>query len=166
MTATAIADGNGNGNGQWQLQRQWTPVMAMAAATETAMTITIAMAKATVAATMMLSSQQLTQGGLPLCVPAMCSAVAGATPCLPPPPGHKGVSIAQHCAMGVPLQRVFASFQGGGILRAHHGFFLIFFNYMFSLLINPLFPHTNLVPQEPRQPIDSLPWLLLYFLSR
>jgi hypothetical protein len=39
------------------------------------------------------------------------------------PPGRKGKCIAQRCAMGVPLQKVFAPFQGGGILRAHHGFF-------------------------------------------
>jgi hypothetical protein len=45
----------------------------------------------------------------------------------PPAPGHKGVCIAQRYAMGVPLQRLFAPFQGGGILRAHHGFFLLFF---------------------------------------
>jgi hypothetical protein len=44
--------------------------------------------------------------------------------------------------------------------------FFIFFNYLFSLLNNPLFPHNNSVPQEPRQPIDNLPQLLLYFLSR
>jgi hypothetical protein len=85
--------------------------------------------------------------------------------CLASPPGHKGVCIAQRCAMGMPLQRVFAPFQGGGTLRAYHGLFFIFFNYLFSLLNIPLCPHTNSVPQEPHQPIDGLPQLLLHFLS-
>jgi hypothetical protein len=139
--------------------------MVMSMATTTEMTMAIPMATATATAMMMLSSQQLTQG-------RVASSCTGNVQCcgrgiaLPPPPGHKGVCIAQRCAMGVPLQRVFAPFQGGGILRAHHGFIFIFFNYLFSLLNNPLFPHTNSVPQEPCQPIDSLPRLLVYFLSR
>jgi hypothetical protein len=94
--------------------------MAMATframATETA--TAIAMATATATATM-------TKGGLPLHVPAMCSAVAGATPCLHPH-GHKGVGIHQHCVMGVTLQRVFAPFQGGGFSTAHRGLFIFF----------------------------------------
>ncbi len=104
-----------------------TMVMAMAMATETEMatgteTVTvIAMTTATAKTTM-------TKGGLPLHVPAMCSAVAGVAPCLHPN-GHKGVCIHQHCVMWVTLQRVFAPFQGGGFLTAHHGLFFIFYNY-------------------------------------
>jgi hypothetical protein len=87
------------------------------------------------------------------------------------------------CVMGVTLLRVFAPFQGGGFLTAHHGLIFVYFlQLLFSLLNNPLFapPHYSgaqescqpidaLPPpllQEPRQPIDNLPRLLLHFLSR
>ncbi len=85
----------------------------------TGMATAIAMATATARAPM-------TMGGLPLHVPEMCSAVAGATPCLHPH-GHKGKCIHQLCIMGVTLLKVFAPFQGGGFLTAHHGFFFCFF---------------------------------------
>ncbi len=86
--------------------------------------------------------------------------------------------------MGVTLRRVFAPFQGGGFLTANHGLFFVYYlQLLFSLLNNPLFapPHNSgaqepscqlidaLPPsllQEPRQPIDDLPQLLLHFLSR
>ncbi len=86
--------------------------------------------------------------------------------------------------MGVTLQRVFAPLQGGGFLTATHGLFFVYcLELLFSLLNNPLFappyysgaqepscqPIDALPPsliQEPRQPIDDLPWLLLHFLSR
>jgi hypothetical protein len=90
---------------------------AMAKVTVTVMAI--AMAMATVAATM-------TKGGLPLHVPAMCSAMAGATPCLHPH-GHREKCIHQRCVLGVTLLRVFAPFQGGGFLIAHHGLFFVYF---------------------------------------
>jgi hypothetical protein len=83
----------------------------------------IAMATATARATM-------TKGGLPLHGPAMCSTVAGATHCLHPH-RHKGVCIHQCFIMGVMLQRVFAHFQGGGFLIAHHGLFILFFSSTF-----------------------------------
>jgi hypothetical protein len=85
---------------------------------------------------------------------------------------------------GVTLQRMFAPLQGGGFLTANHGLFFVYFlQLLFSLLNNPLFapPHYSgaqepscqpidaLPPpllQEPRQPIDNLPQLLLHFLSR
>ncbi len=87
------------------------------------------------------------------------------------------------CIMGMTLLRVFAHLQGGGFLTAHHELFFVYFlQLLFSLLSNPLFapPHYSgtqkpcqlidaLPPpllQEPRQPIDNLPWLLLHFLSR
>ncbi len=86
--------------------------------------------------------------------------------------------------MGVTLQRVFAPLQGGGFLTANHGLFFVYYlQLLFSLLNNPLIapPHYSgaqelscqlidaLPPpllQEPHQPIDDLPWLLLHFLSR
>ncbi len=86
--------------------------------------------------------------------------------------------------MGVTLQRVFAPLQVGGFLTANHGLFFVYYlQLLFSLLNNPLFalPHYSgaqepscqpigaLPPpllQEPRQPIDDLPRLLLHFLSR
>ncbi len=87
------------------------------------------------------------------------------------------------CIMGVTLLRVFAPLQGGGFLTAHHGLFSVYFlQLLFSLLNNSLFapPHYSdaqepcqpidplppLLLQEPCQPIDNLPRLLLHFLSR
>ncbi len=105
-TAAAMVNGDHNDNGQWQ--RRW--AMATAMATESAMVTematAIAMATAMARATMI-------KGGLPLHVPAMCSAVAGATPCLHPH-GHKGKCIHQCCVMGVTLLRVFAPLKGEG----------------------------------------------------
>jgi hypothetical protein len=108
-------DGNRNGNGQWQWQWATATAMATELATTMEMVTAIAMVTATVRAMM-------TKAGLPLHVPAMCSAMAGATPCLHPH-GHKGKCIHQRCTMGVKLLRVFPPFQGGGFLTAHHGFF-------------------------------------------
>ena len=105
---------------------------ATESATATEMATAIAMATATARAT-------ITKEGLPLLVPAMCSAVAGATPCLHPH-GHKGKCFHQRCVMGVTLLRVLAPLQGGGFLTAHHGlFFVYYFQILFSLLNNPLF---------------------------
>jgi hypothetical protein len=121
-TVAAMVDGDRNGNGQ----QQWQWAMAMARVTElatmTEMAMAIAMATAMVRVTTM-------KAGLPLHVPAMCSAMAGATPCLHPHE-HKQKCIHQRCVMGVTLLRVFPLFQGGGFLTAHHGLFLfIFYNY-------------------------------------
>ncbi len=81
-------------------------VMVTELATMTEMATAIEMATAMARVTM-------TKAGLPLHVPAMCSAMAGATPCLHPH-GHKGKCIHQRCVMGVTLLRVFPPFQGGG----------------------------------------------------
>ncbi len=148
-------------------------VMAMSTATATETATAIAMATATGTATM-------TKGGLPLHVLAICSAMAGATPCLHPH-AHKGVCIHQCCIMGMTLQRVFAPFQGGGFLAAHHGFYFLFFTTTVQFTEQPFVcsPHYSgtqepcqpidaLPPpllQEPHQPIDNLPQLLLHFLS-
>ncbi len=103
-TAAAMVDGDRNNNGRWQWQ--WATatamVMDLAATTEMAMATAMAMAMARVT---------MTKAGLPLYVPAMCSAMAGATPCLHPHL-HKGKCIHQHCVMGVTLLRVFPPFQG------------------------------------------------------
>ena len=151
--------------------------MATATATESKSEMATAMAKETAMA------RATTKEGLPLHVAEMCSAFVGATPCLHPH-GHKGKCIHQRCIMGVTLQRVFAPLQGGGFLTANHGLFFVYYlQLLFSLLNNPLFapPHYSgaqepscqpidaLPPpllQEPRQPIDNLPRLLLHFLSR
>jgi hypothetical protein len=113
--AAAMIDGDRNGNGQQQ--RQWVTAMAMVmeSATTTEMAMAISMAMAAARVTMM-------KAGLPLHVPEMCSTMAGATPCLHLH-GHKGKCIHQRCIIGVTLLRVFPSFQGGGFLTAHHGFF-------------------------------------------
>ncbi len=117
----AMVNGNRNRNGQWQRRRQW------ATATTTAMESAMAMEMATaIAMATSMARATMIKGRLPLHVPAMCSAVAGVTHCLHPH-GHKGVCIHQRCIMGVTLQRVFALFQRGGFLTAHHGLFVLFF---------------------------------------
>jgi hypothetical protein len=141
--------------------------------TELATAIAMAMAMARV---------MMMKAGLPFHVPVMCSAIAGATPCLHPH-GHKGECIHQRCVMGVTLLRVFPPFQGEGFLTAHHGFFLCL---LFTTTVQfaeqpsvcplhysgaqkPCQPIDALPPpllQEPRQTIDNLPQLLLHFLSR
>jgi hypothetical protein len=169
--ATVMADFNGNGNGnedrvgngngqrRQQWCRQWATatatVMTTATATETVTAIAMAMATAT--ATM-------TKGGLPLHVPAMCSAVAGAMPCLSSH-GHKEVCIPRCYVMGVTLQRVFAPFHGGGFLTAHHGLFVLFFTATIQFTKQPSVhpPHYS-GTQEPCQPIDALPPPLLLHL--
>jgi hypothetical protein len=186
-TATAMADGNatkmavamvnGNHNGNGQRQRQW--AIATAMVTNSAMTTEMATAIAMTTATARVT---MTKAGLPLHTPAMCSAMAGATPCLHPH-GHKGKCIHQRCVMGVTLLRVFPPFQGGGFLTAHHGFF---FCLLFSTTVQfteqpsvcpphysgaqePCQPIDALPPpllQEHYQPIDNLPQLLLHFVSR
>jgi hypothetical protein len=115
-TAVMMVDSDHNGNGR--RRRRWATATAMAteSSTTTEMATLIAMAMATTRATM-------TKGELPLHVPAMCSAMAGVTPCLHPH-GHKEKCIHQRCVMGVTLLRVFLPFQGRGFLTAHHGFLI------------------------------------------
>ncbi len=113
--AAAMVDGNRNGNGRRPRRWATATVIVMELATTTEMAMAIAMATATARVTM-------TKAGLPLHVPAMCSAMAGVTPCLYPH-GHKGNCIHQLCIMGVTLLRVFPPFQGGEFLIAHHGYF-------------------------------------------
>jgi hypothetical protein len=166
-------DRNGNGQRRWRWATATAMVMELATATE--MATAIAMATA-------MARMTKTKAGLPLHVPAMCSAMAGATPCLHPH-GHKEKCIHQCWVMGVTLLRVFAPLQGGGFLTAHHG---LFFCLLFTTTIQfteqpsvhpphysdsqePCQPIDALPPpllQEPRQPIDDLPQLLLHFLSR
>jgi hypothetical protein len=129
--------------------------MATATATATAMETATAIALETARA-----RATMTKGGLPLHVPVMCSAVAGATPCLHPH-GHKGTCIHQRCIMGVSLQRVFAPFQGGGFLTAHHGLlFFYVFQLLFSLLNNSLF--APCIIQAPKNPVSPLTLYLLH----
>jgi hypothetical protein len=115
--------------------------------------MSIAMAMATARAT-------ITKAGLPLHVPAVCSAVAGATPYLHLH-GHKGECIQQRCVMGVTLLRVFAPLQGGGFLTAHHGLFFVYYlQLLFSLLNNPLF--TPCIIQALKNPVSPLTLYLLH----
>jgi hypothetical protein len=119
--AAAMVNGNRNGNGQQQQRWQW------ATATATAMELVTAMEMATAITIVTATARAtITKKRLPLHVAAMCSAVAGATPCLHPH-GHKGKCIHQRCVMGVTLLRVFAPLQGGGFLTAHHGLFFCFY---------------------------------------
>ncbi len=159
--AAAMGNGDHNGSGQRQWQWQWATAMATVTATATAMAtetvMVIAMAKATARTTIM-------KGGLPLHVPAMCSAVAAVTPCLHPN-GHKGVCIHQHCIIGVMLQRVFAPFQRGEFLTAHHLLFILFYITAVHFTEQPsVCPLHYSGTQELCQPIDALPLLLLFHI--
>jgi hypothetical protein len=150
-----MVDGNHNNNGQQQWRWATATAMVMELATMTEMAMAIAMAMATARVTM-------TKAGLPLHVPAMCSAMAGATPCLHPH-GHKGKCIHQRCVMGVTMLRVFPPFQGGGFLTAHHGFFFcLLFTTTVQFTEQPSVcpPHYS-GAQESCQPIDFLPPPLL-----
>ncbi len=135
--------------------------MKSVTATVTAMVIAMAMAAA---------RATMTKGGLPLHVPVMYSALAGATLCLHPH-GHNGVCIHQRCVIGVmlTLQRVFAPFQGRGFLTAHHGFFFFFLQLLFSLLSNPLFV-PRIIQALKKNPVSPLMLNLLHsyfiFLQR
>jgi hypothetical protein len=87
-----MVDGNRNGNGWWQQQRRWGIVtaMVMATAMETAMESATTTEMATAIAMAMATARvTMTKAGLPLHVLAMCSAMAGATPCFHLH-GHKG----------------------------------------------------------------------------
>ncbi len=153
-TAAAMIDGDCTGNGQ--RRRRWAAVTAKV--TESAMVTEMAMAIAMA----MVARATMTKGGLPLHVLEMCSTVAGATPCLHPH-GHNGKRIHQCCVMVVTLLRVFAHFQGGGFLTAHHGFFfcLLFTTNVHFTEQPSVFPPHYSGTQEPCQPIDALPPLLL-----
>ena len=162
--AAAMVDGDRNGNGQRQRQWQWAIATATATATATAMATELAtateMASVMAMATAMAMAT-ITKEGLPLHVAEMCSAFGGVTPCLHPH-GHKGKCIHQRCVMGVTLLRVFASFQGGGFLTAHHGLLFVFFTTTVQFTERPSVrpPHYSST-QEPCQPIDALPPPLL-----
>jgi hypothetical protein len=127
--------------------------MAMETVMATVMAMAIAMATSTAMAIM-------TKGGSLFHVRAMRSIVAGATPCLHPH-GHKGKCIHQRCIMGVTLLRVFAPFQRGGVLTAHHGLFFVYFlQLLLSLLNNPLF--TPRIIQALKNPVSPLTIYLLH----
>jgi hypothetical protein len=134
-----------------------TTVRATAMAKESAMTTERATAMAMVTA---MARETITKGGLPLHVAAVCSAFGGATPFLHPH-GHKGKCIHQRCIMWVTLLRVFAPFQRGGFLTAHHRFcFLYFLQLLFSLLNNPLF--APCIIQALKNPVSPLTLYLLH----
>ncbi len=70
--------------------------MAMGTGMETAMEMEMAMVIAIATAT---ARATMTKGGLPLHVPTMCSAVAGATHCLHPH-AHKGCAFTSAASWG------------------------------------------------------------------
>ncbi len=175
--AAAMVDGNCNGNGRQQWQRRWAIVTATATAmvTESAMATEMAtemvMAMATARAT-------ITREGLHLHVAAMCSAFGGATPCLHPH-GHK-----QKCRHhgGDTAKSVCSPSRGRVPDSSPWIVFCLFFTTTVQFTeqpsVHPLHysvaqgtcqPIDALPPpllQEPRQPIDNLPRLLLHFLSK
>ncbi len=80
---------------------------------------------------------------------------------LSPPPWKQRKVHSPVLVMEVTLLRVFAPFQGGGFLTAHHGFFLsIFYKYLFSILNNPLF--APCIIQTLKKPVSPLTFYLLH----
>jgi hypothetical protein len=154
-----MVDGNSNGNGRWRRQQRWVTVTATAMELATAMetATAVSMATATARATM-------TEGELPLYAPAMCSAVAGATPCLHPH-GHKGVCIHQHAIMGETLHRLLGPTPGGGGPDSSPWIVFLFFTSTVQFTEQPSVcpPHYS-GAQEPCRPIDSLPPPLLFHI--
>ncbi len=71
--------------------------MEMAMAMKLAMVMEMVMAIAMVMAT---ARATITKGGLPIHVPAMCSAVAGATPCLSTPMDTKESAFTSTVSWG------------------------------------------------------------------
>ncbi len=159
VTETAMADGKGNSNGngwwqqeqdggsdgQWWLQQQWPTAMAVA-------TAAMAVATALVIGYNNVDSNGNADGnsngeGNGDCngdvhgngnddKGRVASSVAGNVQrygsgnILPPPPWTQRKVHSPVLHMGVTLLRVFAPFQGGGFLTAHHWlFFVYFYNY-------------------------------------
>ncbi len=81
--SAAMVDGDCNGNGRWQRRQATATAMATESVITMDMAMAIAMGTATARATMIKAE-------LPLQMPAMCSAMAGVTPCLHPH-GHRKV---------------------------------------------------------------------------
>ncbi len=163
-TAMAMANGNGDGHGwrQWQWQRRWLTMMAMAAAMEMATAITMATALAT--ATMTVTTTDTREGYLFMC--RKCAALWQGWCLASPPWAQRSVHCPVLHQLSATAKSVCSISRGMDPESSPWIVFFIFFNYLFSLLHNPLFPHTNSVPQEPCQPIDGLPRFLLYFFSR
>jgi hypothetical protein len=81
---------------------------------------------------------------------------------LPPPAWTQRSVHSPALRHGSTLQRVFAPFQGGGFLTAHHGLFFVYFlELLFSLLNNPLFVPCNI--QVLKNPVSPLTLYLLHF---
>ncbi len=149
--------------------------MVTAMATELVTVTEMAMAMAIVTT---MARATITKEGLPLHVAAMCVAFRGATPCLHPH-GHK-----QKCMHhgGDSAKSVCSPSRGRVPDSSPWIVFVYYLQLLFSLLNNPLFAPLHysgaqepcqlidaLPPsllQEPRQPIDNLPWLLLHFFVK
>jgi hypothetical protein len=171
VTETAMADDKSNSNGWQQRQQRWVTATATAMATGTAMAMESAMATATTTAmaiTMAMATARatMTKGGLPLHVPAMCSTVAGATPCLHPN-GHKGVCNHQNCIMGVTLQRVLLPYKEEGSWQLTMDFLFFFTTTVLFTEQPSVCPPHYWGTQEPCQPIDALsPPLLFHIFAK
>jgi hypothetical protein len=187
----AMADGNcncdskgdrdGNSNGQWQGRWQWPKATTMVMANDdgngnnngdgngnrngngngNGNGDTMAMATAT----MTVTTNDTREGCLFMCW--QCAVLWQGEYLASPPWSQR----SKHCPAlhhGGATAKSVCSISRGRVPDSSPWiyFFLIFFNYLFSLLNNLLFSYTNSFPQEPHQPIDGLPRFLLYFLSR
>ncbi len=124
-----------------------------------------ARATATAMATMTLTKTDTREGCLFMC--RKCAVLWQGRRLASPPWAQKECALPSAVPSGCHCKECLLHFKGEGSWELTMDcFFIIFFNYLVSLLDNPLFPHINSVPQEPRQPINGPPQLLLYFLSR
>jgi hypothetical protein len=160
--ATAMANSNGGGNSQWQRQWQWPTTTAMAPEMATATAIAMAMVTAT--ATMTITTTDTREGCLFMC--QQFAVLWQGQRLASSPWAQRSVRCPALHYLGATAKSVCSIARGRDPESSPWIVFFIFFNYLFSLLNNPLSPHTNSVPQEPRQPIDGLPRFVLYFLSR
>ncbi len=160
-TATVMANGNSNGDGWWQRWWWWLTMMAMVIAAE--MATVIAMATVTVTVTMTVTTTD-TRGSRFMC--RQRAALWQGRHLASPPWAKRSVYCPALCHLGATARSVCSISRGRDPESSPWIAFFCFFNYLISLLNNPLSPPTNSVPQEPRQPIDGLPRFLLYSLSR
>jgi hypothetical protein len=116
--------------------------------TERATTIAMATAMETAMATMTVTTTDTMECCLFMCW--QCAVLWQGQRFASPPWEQRSVHCPALGHMGTTAKSVCSISRGGGVLRAHHELgFYIFFNYLFSLLNNPLFPHTNSVPKNP-----------------
>ncbi len=134
----------------------------MAMATAIKMATAIAMGMAMVMAMMTVTTTDTEEGCLFMC--QQCAALWQGQHLASSPWTQRNVHCPVLCHRGAIAKSVCSISRGRD--PESSPWIVFFFNYLFSLLNNPLVLHTNSAPQESCQPIDGLPQLLLSFLLR